>query len=263
MQSTAPNVNIAPGHEHAIIATPGASPFAIPEDVVAAKDKEKEKEDKAIADQAKIDSTGTMPQNGSIYISEIMFAGGGTLPQWIEIANGSRSEEINLSGWTLTVDNAVADADVDVGATATFTIPDGTKIDPSGQSDTPSTILVVTEKGRNNLTGPDASGQVINLAEANEVELILAGVVTGKYTLLSDMAFMITLAPPEPGKDETAAAKTKRLAAEKAETVIAKATRTAAERVAAKERKDATDMAGNLGADGAAAWILPMSGGWS
>ena len=59
-----------------------------------------------------------------------------------------------------------------VGATATFTIPDGTKIDPSGQSDTPSTILVVTEKGRNNLLGADASGQVINLAKDNEVELI-------------------------------------------------------------------------------------------
>ena len=42
--------------------------------------------------------------------------------------------------------NATADADVTVGATATFTIPDGTTIDPSGQDDTPSTILVVTEK---------------------------------------------------------------------------------------------------------------------
>ena len=259
MQTEGPSVNLQPGREDAIIATPGAAPFETP-DIVAAEEKAKEDKAKADADALKeIAGTGTIPQLGSIYISEIMFAGGGVLPQWIEISNGSRSEEINLSGWTITVDNAAADADVDVGATATFTIPDGTKIDPSGQSDTPSTILVVTEKGRNNLTGADASGQVINLAEDNEVELILAGVVTGKYTLLSNMAFMITLAPPEPGKDETAAAKTKRLAAEKAETVIEKATRTAAEKVAAKERKDATDMAGNLGADGAAAWVLPMS----
>ena len=77
--------------------------------------------------------------DGQIYISEIMFAGGGRLPQWIEIANGSKSEEVNLSGWTLTVENATADADVSVGAKAVFTIPEGTRIDPSGQHDTPST----------------------------------------------------------------------------------------------------------------------------
>ena len=212
---------------------------------------------KAAADL--ITNTGTIPTAGQIYISEIMFAGGGRLPQWIEISNGSRSEEINLSGWTLTVDNAAADADVSVGATAEFTIPDGTTIDMSGQDDTPSTILLVTEKGRNNLDGAKASGQIWNLNDDNEVELILAGVTKGKYTLLSGMAFLITLAPPEPGKDETAAEKTTREAAEKKETTAAKTTRQAAEKKAAAVRKAATDMAGNLGADGAAAWVLPMS----
>ena len=54
----------------------------------------------------KITNTGTIPQAGSIYISEIMFAGGGVWPQWIEISNGSRTEDVNLSGWTITVDNA-------------------------------------------------------------------------------------------------------------------------------------------------------------
>ena len=73
--------------------------------------------------------------SGEIYISEVMFAGGGRVPQWIEIANGSRSEAVNLSGWTLTVDNAAADADVSIGATATFTIPDGTTIAPSEKHD--------------------------------------------------------------------------------------------------------------------------------
>ena len=259
MASTPPSVNFKLGIEGTRIASPGADRIITPSETASDADALKAIADALAAAQKTIDSTGTIPKVGQIYISEIMFAGGGRLPQWIEISNGSRSEEINLSGWTITVYNAAADADVDVGATATFTIPDGTKIDPSGQSDTPSTILVVTEKGRNNLLGADASGQVINLAKDNEVELILAGVVTGKYTLLSEMAFMITLAPPEPRKDETAAAKATREAAEKAETVIAKATRTAAEKVAAKERKDATDMAGNLGADGAAAWVLPMS----
>ena len=103
----------------------------------------------AAADAKAADTSVSMPKVGQIYISEVMFAGGGTLPQWIEISNGSRSEQVNLSGWTLTVENATADADVSVGSKAVFTIPEGTQIDPSSQSDTPSTILVVTEQGRN------------------------------------------------------------------------------------------------------------------
>ena len=205
------------------------------------------------AAQKRIDSTGTIPQAGSIYISEVMFAGGGRVPQWIEIANGSRSEDVNLSGWTLTVDNAAADADVSVGATATFTIPDGTTIAPSERHDpigvdTPSTILVVTEAGRNSLDDPSAAGQVVNLWEANDIELILAGVTRRRYTLLSDMAFMITLAPPRPAKTKPPAR----------ETAAARATREVAEKKAANARKVATDMVGNLGDDGGAAWALPM-----
>ena len=69
----------------------------------------------------------------------------------------------------------LADADVSVGATAIeFTIPDGTMIDMSGQDEyAPSRCLVVTEKGRNNIDDPLASGQVrySTLQEDNEVEL--------------------------------------------------------------------------------------------
>ena len=225
--------------------TPGAATDATetPADTAA---EAKAAADKAAAAVKKTESTGTMPEDGQIYISEIMFAGGGILPQWIEISNGSRTEEVNLSGWTLTVDNAAADADVSIGATATFTISDGTMIDPSGQQDSASTILVVTEAGRNNV---EDSGQVLNLLKDNEVDLILAGVVTRKYTLLSGMAFMVTLAPPEPEATKPPAD----------ETAGAKATRQAAEKKAAAKRKAATDMVGNLGADGAAAWALPMS----
>ena len=176
--------------------TPGAATDATttPADTAA---EAKAAADKAAAAVKKTESTGTMPEDGQIYISEIMFAGGGILPQWIEISNGSRTEEVNLSGWTLTVDNAAADADVSIGASAKFTIADGTTIDMSGQQKTPSTILVVTEAGRNNV---EDSGQVLDLMKSNEVDLILAGVVTRKYTLLSGMAFMVTLAPPEPAK---------------------------------------------------------------
>ena len=172
------------------------------------------------------DTSVRIPKVGQIYISEVMFTGGGTLPQWIEISNGSRTEQVNLSGWTLTVDNATADADVSVGAKAVFTIPEGTRIDPSGQHDTPSTILVVTETGRNNLDGRMADGQVVNLLSDQQVELLLLGVTKRRYSLLSDIAFQITLAPP-----------------------AALITTPAA---------DVTDVVGNLGADGTAAWALPI-----
>ena len=185
---------------------------------------EKAKAEAAAAAAKAADTSVRIPQGGQIYVSEIMFTGGGTLPQWIEISNGSRSEQVNLGGWTLIVENATADADVSVGAKAVFTIPEGTRIDPSGQNDTPSTILVVTETGRNNLDGRMADGQVVNLLSDQQVELLLLGVTKRRYSLLSDMAFKITLAPPEP--DITLSA---------------------------------TDVVGNLGVDGTVTWALPMN----
>ena len=184
---------------------------------------EKAKAEAAAAAAKAADTSVRIPQVGQIYVSEIMFTGGGTLPQWIEISNGSRTEQVNLGGWTLTVENATTNADVSVGAKAVFTIPEGTKIDPSGQNDTPSTVLVVTETGRNNLDGAMADGQVVNLLSDQQVELLLLGVTKRRYSLLSDMAFKITLAPPEP--DITLSA---------------------------------TDVVGNLGVDGTATWALPM-----
>ena len=188
-----------------------------------------------------------------------MFAGGGTLPQWIEISNGSRTEEVNLSGWTITVDNDSADADVSVGASIKFTIPEGTKINPHeqhnpGGDNTPSTILVVTERGRNNLTGAKSSGQVLNLWDAQQTELILAGVTKRRYSLLSGMAFMITLAPPAP-----TATNVSLLAA--TATVTEKAAAKAADAKVTLAHNAATDMVGNLGTDNAAAWALPMDEG--
>ena len=177
------------------------------------------------------DTSVSIPEVGQIYISEIMFAGGGVLPQWIEIANGSRTEEVNLGGWTLTVENTTADADVSVGSKATFTIAEGMKLYASGQHDTPSTVLVVTEQGRNNLSGAMAAGQMVNLWTDQQTELIRLDIFNRRYSLLSDMAFKITLAPPEPDVD-------------------------------AMKRKMATDVVGNLlSDDGTAAWALPMAEG--
>ena len=219
--SNPPSVNFDPAAIGIRVGTPGAAADAIeiPTDTLRTPPE-------------KIASTGTIPKAGRIYISEIMFAGGGVLPQWIEIANGSRTEHVNLSGWTLTIENTTADADVSVGAKAVFTIPDGTQIDPSGQYVTPSTILVVTHQGRNNLDGEMAAGQVVSLWREQRDALILLGITRRGYSLLSDIAFKITLAPPEP------------IAGTARQTALARAA--------------ATDVVGNLGADGATTWALPM-----
>ena len=246
MQSGPPSVNFKLGLEGKYDASPGSTRVISPAEAAAMAAAAKAK---AEAATKVADTSVAMPAVGMIYISEIMVAGGGTLPQWIEISNGSRTEEVNLGGWTLTVNNATADADVSVGGSITFTIPDGTKIDPSGQNDTPSTVLVVTEAGRNNV---DGSGQVLNLWTANQTELILAGVTKRRYSLLSDMAFEITLAPPAPKKTNVAG-----LAA--TATPAQKAAAQAADAKVALALKAATDTVGNLGADGAAAWALPMN----
>ena len=253
MQSTPPSVNFDAAKVGVRVASPGASRLITAAEAAATAAAAKAKSDAAAAAAAKAaDTSVSMPKVGQIYISEVMFAGGGTLPQWIEISNGSRSEQVNLSGWTLTVENATADADVSVGSKAVFTIPEGTKINESSQSDTPSTILVVTEQGRNNIDdGAKGAGQILNLWTAQQTELILLGVTKRRYSLLSDMAFKVTLGPPTP----------KAVTPPATETPAAKATRLAAEAIATRDRTDATDVVGNLGTAGTATWALPMDEG--
>ena len=263
MASSPPAVNFKLDAVGVRIASPGAAPIVTVAAQAAADAAAKAKADAAAAAAAKAaDTSISMPQVGQIYISEIMFAGGGTLPQWIEISNGSRSEQVNLSGWTLTVENATADADVSVGSKAVFTIPEGTRIDPSSQSDTPSTILVVTEQGRNNIDdGAKGAGQILNLWTAQQTELILLGVTKRRYSLLSDMAFQITLAPPVPIVAPAAKTAAPTTAAGIAAARTAAAAKAAADAIAAKARADATDVAGNLGTAGTATWALPMDEG--
>ena len=228
------------------------TPGAATDDIETDADREAEEEAKAKEEQAKADeitNTGTIPTDGNIYISEIMFAGNGSLPQWIEIANGSATTDVNLSGWTLKVNNVAgaANAGIDMVTSATFTIPNGTMIDMTRQTDTPSTILIVTGAGRSDLGKGD--GQIINLQKDNEVELINADILSRRYILLSNEAFLITLAPPEPPATKAPAG----------ETAAAKAIRKAAEAQDAKMRKAATDEVGNLSDDGTIAWPLPMN----
>ena len=262
-QSTPPSLNFDPNKIGVRIGSPGRDRLLTAADEAAAIAAAAAKVTADAAAAAKAaDTSVSVPKVGQIYISEVMFAGGGTLPQWIEISNGSRSEQVNLSDWTLTVENATADADVSVGAKAVFTIPEGTKIDPSGQSDTPSTILVVTEQGRNNIDdGAKGAGQILNLWTAQQTELILLGVTKRRYSLLSDMAFQITLAPPVPIVAPVAATPAPTTAAGIAAARAAAAAKKAADATAALARKQATDVVGNLGTAGTATWALPMDEG--
>ena len=253
MQSIPPSYNFQESARGLLVGTPGAAP--IPSDAAIKAAAEAAANAAAAAEEADYEafiSSVMYPRldQGRIYISEVMFDGGGTLPQWIEISNGDRSNWFHIGGWTLTVENAAGTADVD---TVTLTIPPGTVIDRSSQhTDRPSTVLIVTEQGRNNFpTGWKAEEHVIVLDEdgsSTQVDLINADILTGKYSLLSDEAFRITLAPPvpkatKPPATETAAEKAKRQAAEKKEAAV---------------RKAATDTVGNL-VKGAAAWELPMT----
>ena len=263
MQSSPPNLNFDRNQSGNRVGSPGSSRVITAAAAAATAAAAKAKAAAAAAAAAKAaDTSISMPLVGQIYISEIMFAGGGTLPQWIEISNGSRTEQVNLSGWTLTVENATADADVSVGSKAVFTIPEGTQIDSSGQSDTPSTILVVTEQGRNNIDdGAKGAGQILNLWTAQQTELILLGVTKRRYSLLSDMAFQITLAPPVPIVAPAAKTAAPTTAAGIAAARAAAATKKAADATAALARKVATDVVGNLGTAGTATWALPMDEG--
>ena len=263
MQSSPPNLNFDRNQSGNRVGSPGSSRVITAAAAAATAAAAKAKAEAAAAAAAKAaDTSISMPLVGQIYISEIMFAGGGTLPQWIEISNGSRSEQVNLSGWTLTVENATADADVSVGSKAVFTIPEGTQIDSSGQSDTPSTILVVTEQGRNNIDdGSKGAGQILNLWTAQQTELILLGVTKRRYSLLSDMAFQITLAPPVPIVAPVAKTAAPTTAAGIAAARTAAAAKAAADATAARTRADATDVVGNLGTAGTATWALPMDEG--
>ena len=132
-QSTQPALNFDPKATGIRVGSPGAERIITPAE-------------KAAAAEAASKIPVSIPRRGHIYISEIMFAGGGTLPQWIEIANGSPTEQVDLSGWTLTIENALTDTDI--AATITLTIPEGTTLHRHGQHEAPATLLVVTEHGR-------------------------------------------------------------------------------------------------------------------
>ena len=124
-------------------------------------------------------------------ISEIMVASNdGRLPQWIEIANVSATA-VSVSGWSLEVDNDSADADV-VGAGDTIVIDLGDVEIGEDQ-----VALVVTKEGRDTSGIGDGEGDL----RADRIINVQSDVSpdNARYSLISEMGFMISLIPPQTG----------------------------------------------------------------
>ena len=126
-----------------------------------------------------------------LMITEIMVASNdGRLPQWIEIANVSAAA-VSVSGWSLEVDNDSADADV-VGAGDTIVIDLG-----DVEIGVDQVALVVTKEGRDTSGIGDGEGdlradRIINVQSAVSPN-------NARYSLISEMGFMISLIPPQTG----------------------------------------------------------------
>ena len=139
---------------------------------------------------------------GDLMITEIMVASNdGRLPQWIEIANVSGAA-VSISGWSLAVDNDSADADV-VGASIDLDLGDV-------EIGADQVALVVSKKGRN--SGVDLAGVARAEGDANagnfDADRIIdvqsqVSPTNARYSLISEMGFMLSLIPPQTGAVRT------------------------------------------------------------
>ena len=153
-----------------------------------------------------------------IKITEIMADGGsGRFPQWIELTSVAAGE-VSLDGWSLNISNDPADADV-LGSSLVIDLS-GITLDVSehpGNLGKGQSLLIVAFTGRGSGNLGDVA--LIDASSADQLNQ------TGRYMLLSEMAFKLVLMPPQTSGI----------------TVYG-------------------DMAGNL-ENGAAAWELPMAEG--
>ena len=128
-------------------------------------------------------------------ISEIMVASNdGRLPQWIEIANVSAAA-VSLSGWSLEIENDAADPDV-VGAGASIGIDLGDVEIGADQ-----VALVVSKEGRDTSGIGDSEGDL----RADRIIDVQSQVSpdNARYSLISEMGFMLSLIPPRTGAVRT------------------------------------------------------------
>ena len=172
-ESTPPAVNFDPAKGGNRIASPGDESATYP---VA-----------PVVEVPVVAPTVAVATADDIMITEIMVdTGGSRLPQWIEISNVS-GKAVGLAGWSVMISNSAADADV-VGATVSINL--------SGTLDV-SAHTGNTGKGQSLLLvawGARSSSQI----NADLVMNVSSQVgETGRYTLISEMGFMVALVPPQ------------------------------------------------------------------
>ena len=174
MQSTKPSVNIDGANR---VGSPGAAPhkgFTPP----------------PVIEEEIVEEEIPVAEATDIVISEVMVdTGSGRLPQWIELNNVSGTE-VRLDGWSLMIQNSDADADT-VGVSVEIDLS-GNMLGVGGGTGMGGTmgksLLLVAWTGRNS-TNLDDNDRVVNVAgQVGE---------RGRYQLISDMAFMIALVPPQ------------------------------------------------------------------
>ena len=169
--SEAPGVNFDPNKVGIRIGSPGREPVSYPTTPAPEPD------------------PTPVAEADDIAITEIMVdTADGRLPQWIELTNIS-GEEKSLAGWSLIIMNTAADSAA-VGSRVTIdlsgTLGIGGGEDKGGTLG--KTLLLVAWDGRNsrNLEGND---RVVDVSDQVDE--------TGRYTLISEMAFMLALMPPQ------------------------------------------------------------------
>ena len=128
-------------------------------------------------------------ESDDIVISEIMVdTGGGRLPQWIELTNVSGAA-VSLAGWSIDISNDAADADV-VGGSVSIdlsgTLGVGGGEDAGGTMGKSLLLVAGDARSSSNLVGND---RVVDVSDQVGE--------TGRYTLISEMAFMVALVPPQ------------------------------------------------------------------
>ena len=120
---------------------------------------------------------------GAVIISEIMVdSGGGTLPQWLELYNPSRTEARNLSGWTLEIQN-VDSADLVGRLNVALTLQEKV-IQPN------QTLLIVAGYTRAASVGMFPARRVYNLLALHQQNLRIN---TSRDTFLSAKGFHLKL----------------------------------------------------------------------
>ena len=120
---------------------------------------------------------------GAIIISEIMFdSGGGTLPQWIELYNPSKTESINLNRWKLEIQN-VDSADLVGRLNVALTLQEKV-IQPD------QTLLIVAGNTRAASAGMFPARRVYNLLARHQQNLRIN---TPSDTFLSAVGFHLKL----------------------------------------------------------------------